>query len=142
MRLGLVAAACLATILIAAPTAGAAEKAIWDPQQLPGGESAFPVYKDLGVDTFQVQLSWAATAPDRPADPGNPNDPAYRWPRALDESVAGAAANGINLAILVNQSPGWANGGRSELHAPDPSAFADFMAAASKRYPTARRWMI
>jgi len=134
--------ASLAALLIGAPTANAAEKAIWGPLELPGGGSAFETYKDLGVDTYQVGLSFATTVPQRPANPGDPNDPAYRWPPSLDEAAAAAAANGINLAILVTQSPGWANGGRSELHAPDAKAFADFMAAASKRYPTVRRWMI
>ncbi len=142
MRLALAVAACLAAILIAVPTAGAAEKAIWGPLELPGGGSAFPVYKDLGVDTYQITLSFAATAPERPASPNDSTDPAYRWPGDLDKAAAAAAANGINLAVLVNQSPGWTNGGRSELHALDPAAFASFMAAASKRYPSVQRWMI
>ena len=129
-------------VLAAAPGAQAAEKAIWGPVTLPGGGSAFPTYADLGVDTFQYTLSFADVAPTRPAAVNNPSDPAYRWPAELDQAVAEAAASRINVALLVTQSPGWANGGRSELHAPDPAAFADFMAAASRRYPSVRRWMI
>lgn len=142
MKRALAAGASVVALLIGAPTAVAAEKAIWGPLELPGGGSAFPVYKDLGVDTYQVTLSFATTAPERPASPGDPNDPAYRWPPSLDQAVAATAASGINMAVLVTNSPGWANGGRSELHAPDPAAFASFMAAASKRYPSVRRWMI
>ncbi len=132
----------LLSLAVASPRAFAAEKAIWGPLELPGGGSAFPVYNDLGVDTYQIILSFATTARERPANPADPNDPAYRWPRALDEAAASAAANGIDLAVLVNQSPRWANGGRSELHAPEPEAYASFMAAASRRYPSVRRWMI
>jgi len=128
--------------MAAAPGAQAAEKSIWGPVTLPGGASAFPTYADLGVDTFQYGVSFAEVAPTRPAAPSNPSDPAYRWPAGLDRAIAEAAASRINVALLVTGSPGWANGGRSRLHAPDPGAFADFMAAASRRYPSVRRWMI
>ena len=128
--------------LVGAPAAGAAEKAIWGPVTLPSGASAFPTYRDLGVDTFQDAINWSRVAPTRPADPGNPGDPAYRWPAELDQAVAAAAANGVQVALLVQRSPGWANGGRSNLHAPEPRDFATFMAAASRRYPSVKRWMI
>ena len=137
----LVAALAVGSLTAAAP-AGAAEKAIWGPAKLPSGASAFPVYRDLGVDTIQFQLSFASTAPTRPARPGDPNDPAYRWPADLDATIAEARASGIAVALLVDRSPAWSNGGRSELHAPDPAAFGEFMAAASRRYPAVRRWMI
>jgi len=42
----------------------------------------------------------------------------------------------------VSRSPEWSNGGRSEIWRPRPQAFADFLAAAARRYPTVRRWMI
>jgi hypothetical protein len=45
--------------------------------------------------------------------------------------------------VLVTHSPGWANGGRGHLWAPvRPTDFADFLTAASRRYPSVRRWMI
>jgi len=128
--------------LAGAPSAPAAEKAIWGPVTLPSGASAFPTYRDLGVDTFQDAINWAQVAPQRPADPSNPADPAYRWPAELDQAMAGAAANGVQVALLVHRSPGWANGGRSAIHAPKPRDFATFMAAASRRYPSVKRWMI
>ncbi len=130
------------TALAGTPTASAAEKAIWGPVTLPGGGSAFPTYQDLGVDTFQYTLYWDLIAPERPANSANPADPAYRWPQELDQAVAEAARRGINVALLVSGSPEWANGGRSRLHAPGPDAYADFMATASRRYPTVRRWMV
>ena len=137
------AVAGFALAFLANPSsAGAAEKAIWGPVTLPSGMSAFPTYRHLGVDTFQYLLNWAAVAPERPANPGDPGDSAYRWPASLDQAVAAAAANRINVALLVTRSPGWANGGRSAIHAPDPRAYAEFVAAASRRYPSVRRWMI
>jgi hypothetical protein len=124
-------------------TAGATVKAIWGPVRLPDGSSAFPVYRTLGVDVFQIQVSWANTAtapPERPRDPG---DPAYDWPTSLDEAIAQARRYGIKVAVLVKDTPAWANGGRASNWAPDkPSDYAKFMYAASRRYPSVRRWMI
>jgi hypothetical protein len=116
---------------------------IWGPLTLPNGSSAFPTYHDLGVQVLQAQLVWARTAPTRPSEPANPNDPAYVWPRALDQAVGQAAQYGIALAVLVKGTPPWANGGRDETWAPDHAAdFATFMQAASRRYPTLHYWMI
>ena len=125
-----------------APPAMAAEKAIWGPVTLPNGASAFPVYRKLGVDTFQIQLSFESAAPTRPARPRDPSDPAYAWPRELSQAVRAAKRRHMKVAILVNRSPGWANGGRDGIWAPRPASFRDFLTAASRRYPSVRRWMI
>jgi hypothetical protein len=118
------------------------EKLIWGPTRLPDGASAFPTYDELGVDIFQIQLRWPAVAPTRPASPEDPADPAYRWPADLDYAISQAKELGIDVAVLVTHSPPWANGGRGHLWAPDPSDFAQFLTAASRRYPTVHRWMI
>jgi hypothetical protein len=161
-RLGLVAAAVTIAITIALSVTGGpvgtttplgtqdaqgaqrkALKLIWGGNTLPNGKSAFPTYKRLGVDVLQVQLGWAAVASARPADPRNPNDPSYAWPKALDTAVAGARASGISVALLVRQTPGWANGDKSAAQVPTAVAdYADFLVAAAKRYPSVRRWMI
>ena len=79
----------------------------------------------------------------RPAAPTDPADPAYRWPSEDDVPVQEAARHGIALALRVQRSPPWANGGRSPIHAPtDPRDFAAFLTAAARRYPAVRRWMI
>lgn len=110
---------------------------------MPDGSSAFPIYRKLGVQVLELQLSWAATARTRPGDAGNPADPAYRWPAALDQTAAAAAAAGIQLAVMVRSTPSWANGGRDQSWAPDdPADYAAFMQAASRRYPTIHHWMI
>lgn len=126
----------------AAPPASAAEKVIWGPLTLPGGASAFPTYRDLGLDTLQLVLDWHAVAPRRPANPHSPGDPAYRWAAEIDRAVSAGAANGVRIALQVQNSPGWSNGGRSQIHAPNAADFAAFVAAASRRYPAVRRWMI
>jgi hypothetical protein len=122
---------------------GIVEKAIWGPVEMPDGGSAFPTYRRLGVDVFQVQLHWADIATQRPADPVDPDDPAYRWPVEVDRAVREAPRYGISVAILVTTTPGWANGARAQIRAPDDvQDYADFLVAASKRYPGVTRWMI
>jgi len=134
--------AAVAAGLACAGTAGAAEKAIWGPLKLPSGRSAFPVYRELGVDTFEIELDFDEAAPTKPAEPRNPSDPAYAWPSALSRAVRAANRHRIKVAVLVTRSPSWANGGRSKIWAPDPASFRDFLTAASRRYPSVRRWMI
>jgi hypothetical protein len=119
------------------------QKAIWGPVQMPDGSSAFPVYRRLGVDVFQIQLRWAEVASRRPADPEDPADPAYRWPADVDFAMREARRYGIEVAVLVTTSPGWANGDRAEIRAPDNAAdYARFLTATARRYPQVWRWMI
>lgn len=141
----------IATLAPAAAQAGGL-KAIWGPAQLPAGNrlcppdgqpcSAFPVYQQLGVDVFQYQLHWDQVAPTQPQHPRDPDDPAYRW-GAIEDIVAEARLHGVRVALLVQLSPPWANGGRPPIWAPrDPSDFADFLVAASRRLPEVSMWMI
>jgi hypothetical protein len=150
--LGLAATLVLA-ILVSAPAAGAAEKSIWGPSTFPVGNancpsgpdpcSAFPIYRQLGADNYQFQIPWDTVALSRPANPRDPNDPAYRWPSYADYTAQQAAQHGISLAVLVQGTPSWANGGRARAWAPtNPQDFADFMFALSRRYPSIHRWMI
>ena len=143
-----------ATIVLAsAPASQAAEKSIWGPSTFPVGDvncptgpdpcSAVPIYKQVGADNYQFQIPWDTVALSRPANPRDPNDPAYHWPTFADYDVQQAAQYGISLAVLVQGTPPWANGGRSRAWAPtNPQDYADFMFAISKRYPSIHRWMI
>ena len=118
----------LAALLCGTPPVGAAEKAIWGPTELPDGQSAFPLYAELGLDTFQYGLNWNTVASTRPASPRNPGDEAYRWPPELDAILTGAATHGIKVALLVAYTPPWANGGQPQVWAPtDPADIADFI---------------
>jgi hypothetical protein len=139
----LLAIACAAA---AAPSTAAARlplKAIWGPHVVPDGSSAFPVYRQLGVEVLQMQLVWNRIAPTRPADGKDPDDPAYAWPANVDEAVQRARQSGMQVALLVRGAPRWANGGRASrwvLGAEKP--YARFLVAASRRYHSVRRWMI
>jgi hypothetical protein len=123
----------------------AAEKAIWGPTTLPWGYgSALPVYRDLGVETFQYQVSWDDVAQWRPADPTDPNDPAYAWRSGLASFIAATQDHPpIDVALLVKNTPGWANAWAGRNRSPtDVRDYANFLRAASRKYPTVRRWMI
>ena len=140
---GFAAALALCAILALAAPASGAEKAIWGDPTLPGGGPAFPLYADLGVDTYQDILYWSDIAPTRPADPRDPGDPAYAWPARVDAAVAAAAERGIDVALLPIFTPPWANEGKDKIWAPtDPADLTDFLVAASRRYPSVRKWMI
>jgi hypothetical protein len=147
------AATLLLVILASAPAAGAAEKSIWGPSTFPVGNvncptgpspcSAFPTYRQLGADNYQVQIPWDTVALSRPANPRDPNDPAYHWPSFADYDVQQAAQNGMSVAVLVQGTPPWANGGRPRAWVPNNlQDYADFMYAISKRYPSIHRWEI
>jgi hypothetical protein len=143
-----------ATLIVASgPAAQAAEKSIWGPATFPVGDqncptgptacSAFPIYKQLGAQNYQFQIPWDTVALSRPSNPRDPNDPAYHWPAYADYNVQQAAQNGISLAVLVQGTPSWANGGRPRAWVPDNlQDFADFMYALSRRYPSIHRWEI
>jgi hypothetical protein len=140
---GALLAACAAFALCAPADARTFDKAFMGPES-PTGASSFPLYRDLGVRVMQTGLSWKSTAASRPADPTNPDDPAYTWKASLDETIADAQANGMQMLLIVQDTPVWANGGHADgAWAPtDPQDYANFMIAASRRYPMVKRWLI
>jgi hypothetical protein len=118
------------------------KKAFWGPTQI-DGVSQFPVYDDLGVGIYQMQLHWDTTAPTRPRRPADPSDPAYQWPEEVDFAIREARRYGIRVSLMLIWTPQWANGGRSHRWAPHrPRDFAGFARAASRRYPGVRLWQI
>jgi hypothetical protein len=142
------AIAFLAAVILLAVAVGGAEakvstkKAIWGPTQVVG-KSQFPIYRDLGVGIYETTISWADVAQTRPAHPTTPGDAAYRWPADVDYAVSQGRKYGIAVSVLITGAPGWANGGHDSRYAPKhPKDFANFAAAASKRYPGVHRWMI
>src|SRR4051812_1891395 len=130
-------------MLLVAASSAAAVKSIWGPLRLPNGSSAFPVYRDLGVQDLQYQLGGRPPPPRRPRHPRDPRDPAYHWPPSVTQAVKLARRSGMTASLMLINTPSWANGGRSHAWAPTRATdFADFAAAASRRYPSVRRWMI
>ena len=135
-----------ATERSAAQSSGAApqtlKKAVWGLAEH-NGVSMFPIYKDLGIGIFQTQVRWDAIVPTRPANPTDPNDPAYKWGTSLDTLIAEAESHGITVALQIIGSPSWANGGRDFIWpANNPQDYGNFAAALSRKYPTVRHWMV
>lgn len=146
-RLRAVFAAGLAVFVLLAGASSAlagrySPKAIWGPTTY-NGQSAFPIYHDLGVSIYEVQLRWDAVAPTRPQSPGNANDPAYHWPAELNSAMQQAAQYHMRILLQVIGTPGWANGGRAWNYPPTNARnMANFMTAAARRYPTVHLWMV
>jgi hypothetical protein len=136
-------ALAVAALLLAPAASQAGLKAIWGPLEFPDGGSTFPTYQDLGVDVLQYQLNWSQVAAQKPRREMDPNDPAYRWPAALDEAVRTSRSYGFRIALMVKGSPRWANGGKPSYYAPTKlRAYARFVAAAARRYGPVKHWMI
>lgn len=142
MRLASLVAATALLLSLSTCTAKAApstQKLIWGP----ASAKAFETYGRLGVGLYEITINWSRVAPTRPAEPTNPNDPAYRWTPAVEEAIQNAQAYGIQVVVEVSGAPRWANGGRPWRWAPkNPQDFADFVAAASKHWPQVHYWQI
>jgi hypothetical protein len=138
--LALAAAACALLLAAAAPAdARPVEKAFWSPS----GPNAFPIVQQLGVSIIQESLNWSQIAKTRPADPTNPNDPAYGWPTDADQAFAQAQQYGMKQLVEVSKTPSWASGNSDPRYLPtDPADYTNFLIAASRRYPSVRYWMI
>jgi hypothetical protein len=143
VRLLIALAAVLVAVAGAPATASALDKAFWGPGFVKG-QNQFPIYRDLGVTLFEMQLRWQFAAPDaRPANPSDPNDPAYHWPPDVDQAIAQAQANGMSVALMLIGTPPWSNGNNDPRFMPqDPQDFAAYALAAARRYPTVHRWLI
>lgn len=119
------------------------KKSMWGEADA-NGESLFPIYRDLGVGIHSTTARWDAIAPTtRPANPTDPNDPAYVWPLHLENVVRDSAQYGIQIQIMILGAPGWANGGQGWPGMPsNPRDFGDFATAISRKYPSVNLWMI
>jgi hypothetical protein len=137
--------AALVTLALAAPTAlgaSSAKKAFWGPLTV-DGQSAFPVYHNLGVGIYEMQLSWAAIAPTRPLDATNPNDPAYHWTPGIEYAIQQASLYHMRILLQVDTTPVWANGGHAGNYPPlHPNDLAQFTTAAAREYRSIHLWMI
>src|SRR5205807_749361 len=104
----------------------------------------FPLYHKLGVSIYEAQLRWDEVAPKRPAHPTNPHDPAYHWPSDIGPAISRARRLHIRVLLQVITAPPWANGGHHESGwAPrHPAAYAQFVTAAARRYPSVHLWQV
>jgi hypothetical protein len=87
----------------------------------------------LGVDLVRYTLSWHLIEPRRGERDWSGSDAVLR----------GLRSAGIGSVVTIWGAPRWANLGRSPSWAPaSGSTFASFAAAAAKRYPWVKKWLI
>src|SRR4051794_5324199 len=156
VRIALVALACaLATVLAAAPPAGADSRAaalagvaihpwrvgpdttplpFW-PLRNPGTrEQVFSAIQAMGVKQARVDLRWERVEPIAKG---------LRDWSEFDGIHQSAVAHGITLLPMVAMPPHWANSGRGSWSFPNnPKDFEDFLTAAIERYPDIPAWEI
>ena len=100
--------------------------------------AAIGVAHGIGLRAARMYVSWASVARARPANPRDPNDPAYDW-SLNDADFANYTAAGLEVEIAFWQTPSWANGGRTDSYwADNPEDLADFAYATALRYPDVR----
>lgn len=148
------ACALVFTGLFVASTAEAKynpRKAIWGPTyDLKTGQTVIPIYKQLGVGIYSIALDWRRIARQRPKNPTDPNDPAYKWVGSVVTTVPLVANAGIRVNIQITHAPAWANGGRpfnwTPINMRDFPRFAkdysNFAIAAARRFPQVHMWMV
>ena len=106
----------------------------------------YKVLKDLGAQVLRMNLYWYKVAKSKPANPTNPDDPAYDW-SLYDTALDRASQRNISVLLSVVGSPGWANGGKGFQYAPnDLGTLKAFAQAAAQRYsggahPRVRYWI-
>lgn len=104
------------------------------------GQLGYDRIREAGASYTRITGRWSLTAPDtRPADwdPTDPADPNYDW-LSIDHQVVNAVNAGLIPLMQIDQAPRWAE----RCNAPDepgrcnpnPNDFAQFTAAAVKRY--------
>lgn len=87
-----------------------------------------------GASIIRTTAYWSRIAPTRPANATDPLDPGYHF-EDVDELVRNAAARGMTVLITIWGTPGWANGGQAENHAPTNMAdLQNFAQALAARY--------
>jgi hypothetical protein len=124
------------------PAPQTVKKAMWGTTSF-NGVPTFPIYRDLGVGLYEIQLRWDLSAPTRPSQPSDPNDPAYQWPPELRAALSEAESQGMQTSLMLLGAPSWSNGGKEWKWAPtNPQDFGDFAAAAARKYPDVHLWMI
>jgi hypothetical protein len=131
----------LVVLAIAPSSAQAFSKAIWGDVYV-NGVNQFPLYRQLGVKIFEMDLAWYQVAPKRPVHPADPNDPAYHWPADVQQALTQAKRFHVQMLLQIIGAPAWSNGGHAWNWSPKSSAYATFAAVAARRYPSVHLWMV
>ena len=104
-------------------------------------------WRQAGVDTARIQISWARVAPnaDSPVAPlgfraEDHGDPLYQWSH-VDGAIARLSRVGIKPILMIDGPPPlWASGNsgrRNPRYRPSATAFARFAFAVASRYASA-----
>jgi hypothetical protein len=96
--------------------------------------------KQTRAKVTRIDILWSKVAPTPPANPTDPNDPAYDF-RRLDLIFTSLAAANITPIVSTYSTPDWAIAGQNVPHlteynpsAPRPAFFGQFMRAVATRY--------
>src|ERR671922_1746826 len=106
----------------------------------PDAGSAYAVAHAAGASVVRVPVVWGNVSPKRPADPTNPDDPAYDW-SSVDGRVASIQQAGMDPLVVLYAAPRWARRrepDRKRSLAPHTAPFAAFAAATARRYDGTR----
>ena len=101
----------------------------------PRAEASVVRAQKAGATLTRVALFWNAVETKRPADPKDPDDPAYHW-ASVDRQVVNAVRGGLEPILCITDSPRWAEGRAVGLPGtwPSPAKYAQFSRAAARRY--------
>jgi len=100
------------------------------------------ILQRLGVDVVRLTLRWDTVAEREPAEPRDPDDPAYNW-SLYEPMLSRLRAAHISVLLSLWGTPGWANEGEKPNNLPTSStALASFAYAASKKYPWITKWTV
>lgn len=138
-RARLIAVLCVAAA-VAAPAALAADR-MWvgvhdDPMFRWNDDRVAELDRasSAGATIVRTLVTWANAAPERPRQPTNPFDPAYKLDD-VDELVRAAQARGQEVLITLWGTPKWANGGKGPASVPKRwGDFQNFARAIASRY--------
>lgn len=147
--LGAVAALCAITLLAMPSAAGARplQTGFLDDNAFYNEEPQvsnvwFGRARAAGTSLVRLNAYWSTIAPRKRSagfTAADPADPEYSWKR-LDDSVRGAAANGLVPILTVLSAPSWAEGSDRDPSAiagtwrPSPDDLAAFAQALARRY--------
>ncbi len=147
-RVGVTAAMLVLAALLAVPPATASRHMLVglldETSALYGNpDKTYPMLKRLRVQVVRMDLYWGGKsgvarqlgiAKRRPANPRDPDDPAYKWD-LYERAAHYAAQYKIKLLFTVYGTPPWANGGKGPNVAPrNARDLQNFAYAAAKRF--------
>jgi hypothetical protein len=146
-RLGVLAATIVLAALLVVPTAGGSRNMLVglldETSALYGNpDRTYPMLQRLRVQVVRMDLYWGGNrgnpkrigvAKRRPAQPRNPDDPAYNW-EVYERAAHYAAQYKIKLLLTIYGTPPWANGGKPPNTAPRNARDLQNFAYAAARH--------